>query len=150
MAAYNPIPVVWNVFEQEYKFSIQTRQIRVTQSYAECEYKQARLFLKGIHDLTALTLKSAARIFGRQEYNVASYRLGEYATREGDTKTTDCITAYVPINNIHWGEWITYLIRGIVDAEIKYSGIEVGAIPRRENSNVVYAQDELTKSAMVW
>jgi hypothetical protein len=145
------------IIREKYKFIIETRQVRIGENYEETEFKQARVFMKNLTRNNKLVVKSTSRIVGESQAAVIQYRHGMTEPTEPQTinnevvqvPVSDSITAYVPIDKLHYGEWAVYRLDGDVSEALKYSGVEVGGVQRRRNSNTIYAGQEQDKAVLI-
>jgi hypothetical protein len=140
---------------RKYKFVIETRQVALFADYREVEYKQARVFMKNIKASDHIIIGSESRIEGRSQNAFIQYRFGmedpKTTNDDGDeVSVADSITAYVPIDQMHYGQWAKYRITGKVEKDQRYSGMEIGGIHRRANSNMILATTPKEETAHYW
>jgi hypothetical protein len=130
------------LIEEDYKFAIYTRPLKLVAEYAETEFKSIRFFCAGLKESTQINIDSVAKLIGEDNFSLLNFRHGQDFLERGEI-TADCLTAYVPINVMHFGEWIALKITGIAQIDIKYRGIEVNGIKRREYSNWVLTDEPI-------
>lgn len=132
------------IIKEKYKFSVKTRRLIPTNTYAETEFKRTRIFVEGISENMKIYAELNARMKGGDTFGYLNYRYGDVAP------SADCITLHTPINKLLTGEWLQAQITGEVSENARYAGIEAQGEKRWDNSTMILTAKKDNSTSGAW